>query len=180
MARTSALDDAGCDDTDLPICALVYVHPARASDQCPSWACIGVHGRFDWLFRHLDEQRGQVKRLALLCLVLAGCTPLNLLSGGGSGVSVTPIGTQVAKEATQQAVGQQNETSAGRDIIQTEVIKEVEAEQVEKVNISNQNIPPWVLLLLILGWLLPTPTAIGIWCGEMFMTLIGKGKKNGV
>ena len=179
MARTSALDDAGCDDPDLSICALVYVHSARSSDQCASWACIGLHGRFDGLFRHLDEQRGQVIRLALLCLFIAGCTPLNLLSGGGggNGVSVTPIGTQIAKEATQQAVGQQNETTAGRDVIRTEVIKEVEAGQVDRVNISNQNIPPWVLLLLVLGWLLPTPQAIGIWLGDIFMRLIGKTNK---
>ena len=97
-------------------------------------------------------------RWLIVLTLVSGCSSLPFL-GGGTGVSVTPIGTQVAKEATQQVVAQQERTTAGRDVIKTETVKEVEAEQVGSVSI--QNIPPWVMLLLILGWLLPSPQEIG-------------------
>jgi len=70
-------------------------------------------------------------------------------------------------------------TNAGRDVITTEVIKEVEAGPVEKLLISNQNIPPWVMLLLILGWLLPTPTEIGRGIINFILALFGRKMYNG-
>ncbi|MGB1751623.1 MAG: hypothetical protein ACPHHU_02905, partial [Paracoccaceae bacterium] len=45
------------------------------------------------------------------------------------------------------------------------------------IKINNTNIPVWVILLLIIGWLLPTPTSIGLWFGQVFMGLFG-GKRN--
>jgi hypothetical protein len=108
-------------------------------------------------------------RILIACIALSGCTAADLLLGGKPGISVTPIGTQVAKEATQQLVGQQNDTRAGRDVIKTDVLKDVEAGQVENININNQEIPPWVMLLLLIGWLLPTPSSIGHWFGSLFI-----------
>lgn len=97
----------------------------------------------------------------VVCLLLSGCglSSLGLLSGGG-GPTVNS-NAQIGKENKQAVVTYEEEESnnAGRDII-TET-KEIEAGPVEKLLISNQNIPPWVMLLLILGWLLPTPTEIG-------------------
>jgi len=61
------------------------------------------------------------------------------------------------QEVTQQLVANQNRQDAGRDVITNEIKKEVEADSVEEVEINNTNIPPWVILLLLLGWLLPTP-----------------------
>lgn len=91
-----------------------------------------------------------------------GISPLGFLSGGGGGPTVNS-NAQIGKENKQAVVTYEEETttSAGRDVIQTEVIKEVEAGPVEKLQVSNQNIPPWVMVLLILGWLLPTPSQMG-------------------
>ena len=94
-------------------------------------------------------------------LLLSGCGLSSLgLLGGGGGPTVNS-NAQIGKENKQAVVTYEEEESnnAGRDII-TET-KEIEAGPVEKLLISNQNIPPWVMLLLILGWLLPTPTEIG-------------------
>lgn len=112
-------------------------------------------------------------RWLIVLTLVSGCSSLPFL-GGGTGVSVTPIGTQVAKEATQQVVASQERTTAGRDVIQTETLKEVEAEQVGSVSI--QNIPPWVMLLLILGWLLPSPQEMGRGLYN-FVTFMRYGKR---
>ena len=99
--------------------------------------------------------------LSSLCLILllssCGLTSLPFL-GGNSGPTVN-ANAQIGKENTQQVVAQQTTQDAGRDIV-TET-KEVEADSIEDLTIKNTNIPVWVMLLLILGWLLPTPTQIG-------------------
>lgn len=48
----------------------------------------------------------------------------------------------------------------------------VSAEKVDKVTVNE--IQPWVILLLILGWLLPSPNEIGRWVSNLF-----KRKKDG-
>ena len=101
-------------------------------------------------------------RWLVFFLLLTACTglpsALNPFGGGGTNVAAN---TQLGKENKQAVVTYEEEenNNAGRDII-TET-KEVEAGPVEKLFINKQNIPPWVILLLILGWLLPTPTEIG-------------------
>jgi len=99
--------------------------------------------------------------LSSLCLILllssCGLTSLPFL-GGSSGPTVNS-NAQIGKENTQQVVAQQTTQDAGRDIV-TET-KEVEADSIEDLTIKNTNIPVWVMLLLILGWLLPTPTQMG-------------------
>lgn len=103
-----------------------------------------------------------MKRVIAVLLIssLSGCglAGLPFFSGGGGGPTVNS-NAQIGKENRQAAVTFEEETTAGRDVIQT--TKEVEAGPVEKLLISNENIPPWVMLLLILGWLLPTPTEMG-------------------
>ena len=49
----------------------------------------------------------------------------------------------------------------------------VSAESVEKVTVNE--VPPWVVLLLILGWLLPSPNEIGRWITKLFT----REKRNG-
>jgi hypothetical protein len=102
-------------------------------------------------------------RWLVLTLLLSSCglTGLPLFSGGG-GPTVNS-NAQIGKENKQAVVTYEQEetTSAGRDVITTEVLKEVEAGPVDTLKINNTNIPPWVLLVLLLGWLLPTPTQIG-------------------
>ena len=103
-------------------------------------------------------------RWLVLTLLLSSCglTGLPFFSGGGGGPTVNS-NAQIGKENKQSVVTYEQEetTSAGRDVITTEVLKEVEAGPVDTLKINNTNIPPWVLLVLLLGWLLPTPTQIG-------------------
>ena len=100
-------------------------------------------------------------RWLILALLLSSCGLTSLLpTGSGTNVAAN---TQIGKENKQAVVTYEQEetTSAGRDIITTEVLKEVEAGPVENLDITNTNIPPWVILVLLLGWVLPTPTQIG-------------------
>jgi hypothetical protein len=92
-------------------------------------------------------------RWLVLILLLSSCGLTSFIPAGGTNVAAN---TQLGKENKQAVVTNEEETNnnAGRDII-TET-KEVEAGPVEKLLISNQNIPPWVMMLLLLGWLLPT------------------------
>ena len=94
----------------------------------------------------------------VLVLLLSSCGLTSLLPTGGTNVAAN---TQLGKENKQAVVTYEEEetNNAGRDIITEK--KEVEAGPVEKLMINNQNIPPWVIMLLLLGWLLPTPTQIG-------------------
>ena len=96
-----------------------------------------------------------MKPLALiLILFLSACGgPLSLLTGGGPNVASN---IQAGKENTQQAVVSQTKTEAGRDVVQQ--TSPVIAEQIKEVNI--QQTPLWMLILLILGWLLPSPNEI--------------------
>jgi len=120
-------------------------------------------------------------RWVILTLFLSGCGLSTLMSLGGSGGPTVNSNAQIGKENKQAVVTYEEETvtSAGRDVITTEVIKEVEAGPVEKLLISNQNIPPWVMLLLILGWLLPTPTEIGRGIINFILALFGRKMYNG-
>ena len=98
-----------------------------------------------------------------LCAALAGCgaLPLGML-GGGPNVAAN---TQIGKENRQTAVGFEDRVEAGRDVIQTEM----ETGQVETLTVNNQDIPPWVLLVALIGWLLPTPTQMGEAIGRALM-----------
>ena len=114
-----------------------------------------------------------VKRLVIcLPLLLGGCLGLPSFLAPSGGVSVTPIGTNIAREVDQTAVKQETTTSAGRDVIQTETIKEVELGPAETVTVNNQDIPMWIILVALLGWLLPTPTQMGqaLWSAILVLT----------
>jgi len=94
----------------------------------------------------------------LMLLTLTGCSAIpSWLMPSSKGVSVTPIGTQVAQEATQQAVANQSNQEAGRDVIITETELEAKGERI----FIDQDIEPWVLILLVLGWLAPSPSEMG-------------------
>ena len=115
-------------------------------------------------------------RWLVLFLFLSGCglSGLPFFSGGG-GPSVNS-NAQVGKENRQSVVSveQKEEVTAGRDVVQTEIIKEVETGKVENLDITNTNIPPWVILLLILGWLLHTPTEIARSITDFVLRLFGR------
>lgn len=94
----------------------------------------------------------------LLIVTLTGCSGLSALtslaSGGGTNVAAN---TQVGKENRQAIASFETGDTAGRDIVS----KEIEAGNVDNVNINNEDIPPWVILLMLLGWLAPSPGEIG-------------------
>ena len=68
--------------------------------------------------------------------------------------------TQLGQE-NNQTIGQSNRTSLSvvrpqaRDIVQTQNDKQVVSDRVETLTINE--IPAWIILLAIIGWLLPTP-----------------------
>jgi len=99
-----------------------------------------------------------MKRLFLLLFVgfLASCTPLDLLTSGPN----VAANVQAGKENTQQIVA--NQTEVGRDLKQGSV----EAQNIEKVTI--QQTPIWMIVLLVLGWLLPSPNEIARWIRGLF------------
>jgi len=111
-------------------------------------------------------------RWLVLTLLLSSCglTGLPFFSGGG-GPTVNS-NAQIGKENRQSVVSVEQTTTAGRDVVQT--TKEVETGTVENLDITNTNIPPWVILLLILGWLLPTPTEIGRSIMDFILRLFGR------
>ena len=102
-------------------------------------------------------------RAIIIIMLLSSCSglPLGML-GGGTNVAAN---TQIGRENRQAVLSTELGDTAGRDI----VTKEVEAGQVETVNVNNQNIPPWVILLALIGWLLPTPTQMGNAIGQALM-----------
>ena len=100
--------------------------------------------------------------LAMFLLLSAcGALPLGML-GGGPNVAAN---VQAGRENRQTAVGFEERIEAGRDVVQ----KEVETGQVETLTVNNQDIPPWVLLVALIGWLLPTPTQMGNAIGQALM-----------
>ena len=115
-------------------------------------------------------------RWLILCLLLSGCGIMSLLPFGGSTGPTVNSNAQIGKENRQSvlSVEQREEVTAGRDVVQTEIVKEVETGKVENLDIINTNIPPWVILLLILGWLLPTPTEIGRGIMDFILRLFGR------
>jgi len=117
--------------------------------------------------------------LVVATLALSSCGPLSYLNPlSNSGGPTVNANVLAGKENTQQVVAQQNRQEAGRDIVTTE--KEVEAQNVETIKISNTNIPIWVILLLVLGWLLPTPTSIAIWFGNLFTSIFQRKKSDDI
>lgn len=97
-----------------------------------------------------------MKLVALtLVLFLSACGggPLSFLTGGGPNVAAN---VQAGKENTQQVVANQVKTEAGRDVVQQS--SPVVAENIKEVTI--QQTPMWMLVLLVLGWLMPSPNEI--------------------
>jgi len=104
--------------------------------------------------------------VALSISILAGCSMLGAMIPGMGGGTNVAANTQVGKENNQTGVvvgdAIKNDLSAVTELgklNQAETTIEAHGET------TIQNIPPWVLLLLILGWLLPSPKEIwdGLW-----------------
>jgi hypothetical protein len=96
---------------------------------------------------------------------LQGCTALGLAKAvlpGKSGTNVN-ANAQVGKENTQQVVGQQDNTKIEGEnvnVSQKENDSSINTSKVDSLIQNNTNVPMWYLLLLVLGWLLPSPQEI--------------------
>jgi len=109
-------------------------------------------------------------RWLVLCIFLSGCGFMSLLPFGGSSGPTVNSNAQIGAENRQSVMSVEQNTTAGRDIVS----KEVETGTVENLDIINTNIPPWVILLLILGWLLPTPTEMIRGVTDFVLRLFGR------
>ena len=115
----------------------------------------------------LKPLSGQSSRLLLLLLVLTSMPsckgPLGLLTGGGPNVAANIQAGKTNSQTLGTTKIVEQKTESG-DI--KSVDSKVSAESVEKVTVNETQ--PWVILLLILGWLLPSPNEIGRWIKSLF------------
>jgi len=112
----------------------------------------------------------------LLCLTLSAClNPMSLLGGGGGGGPTVNANTQVGKTNNQSAIDQSRDIEAENVQIDESKGSFNLAGSVDSVKVLNQDIPTWVILMMILGWMLPSP--IEIWRG--FLKTITFGRYRG-
>lgn len=107
--------------------------------------------------------------LSVSLLTACNSLPLGLLTGGGPNVAANVQAGKTNSQTLGTTRITEQRTNSG-DIITKE--GKVAAEKVETVTVNE--VPPWVILLLVLGWLLPSPGEIGRWITNLF-----KRNKNG-
>jgi len=101
--------------------------------------------------------------LLLACISIAGCSkgPLSLLTGGGPNVAAN---VQAGKTNTQ-TIGQTNNISPSVNIR-----PKARVDKVDQSNntTNNTEVDPLLIILLILGWLAPSPSEIGRGISKIF------------
>lgn len=121
---------------------------------------------------------GQSSRLLVLLLVLmstlslTGCgkSPLSLLSGGAP--SIVAPNTQVGKQ-NNQTLGSSTVQEFGETTIQADKLNSTQ-NQTTKINANDvqtvvvNEVPAWIILLLVVGWLLPSPNEMARWIRNLF------------
>jgi hypothetical protein len=91
--------------------------------------------------------------------ILAGCSALSALMPGMGGGTNVAANTQIGKENNQTGV-QVGDVKENKVEAQ-EIGKLSQAETaIDAANVTINSLPPWVLLLIILGWILPSPMEI--------------------
>ena len=107
----------------------------------------------------------------VLMLTLSSCSSgiTGFLMGGGPKIAAN---VQAGK-TNSQTIGTTNNVEQkveapviSRDLVQSNDKTGVKAETVGNVKVSNTE--PWVILLLVVGWLLPSPNEIGRWILSLF------------
>jgi hypothetical protein len=112
--------------------------------------------------------------IVLFLSACGGGGALSLLTGGGPNVAAN---VQAGKENNQGANIQTGEEN-NQALSQFETTKtETTSINSDKVTILNQQVPMWYILLLILGWMLPSPREIWRGITEPFRGLIIRKKK---
>ena len=90
-------------------------------------------------------------RVVVLLALLTACSPLDLIKPMLSGSS----GPSLEVDTT---VGDKEEAVVGQVGSSTEIASESITGGINTTNV--QDIPPWVLLVLVLGWMLPSPSVL--------------------
>lgn len=97
--------------------------------------------------------------VALSISLLAGCSALSALIPGMGGGTNVAANTQIGKENNQTGV-QVGEVKENK-VEAHQIGKLSQADTaIEAANVTINSLPPWVLLLIILGWVLPSPMEI--------------------
>jgi hypothetical protein len=94
----------------------------------------------------------------VLLLALSGCGgALSLLSGGGPNVAANvQAGRTNAQTIGQTVLTEQRLVNAtAQKVVQSSGDSRITADSVQTVVVNEA--PPWVILLALLGWLLPSP-----------------------
>lgn len=107
-------------------------------------------------------------RLALIALLaLAGCDgPLSLLTGGGPNVAANVQAARTATQTVGTTVVQDTrvqDSTAGRDIVQTSDTNRVRADQVQTVVV--QEVPAWLIIAFAVALFLDSPLR---WPGQIW------------
>ena len=113
----------------------------------------------------------------LLTLPTCGKLPLGILGGGGTNVAANvqagktntqTLGTTKVQESRTEfkdtTVERYEQTQDQENTVKTDSVQ----------NLTVNEIPAWVILLLILGWLLPTPTEIARSFTDFVLRLFGR------
>ena len=117
--------------------------------------------------RNAQETRVTWLRAVVVLLALSACGggPLSFLTGGGPNVAAN---VQAGAENRQAGVSVEGPTqSLVRPQART-IRQEQNATRAETIQTVQNNPPLWVWLLLILGWLLPSPGEMGRTVGGWF------------
>lgn len=109
----------------------------------------------------------------VLTLMLSGCSTLDLLGSafGSDGGTDVNTNAQVGKENTQNnAVVQANTEASGEAQVADQ------ANKVDGTQIINEDLPPWVLIMIALlaGWAIPAPMQMAIGFVNFFRIIRGK------
>ena len=100
--------------------------------------------------------------LALSALIFltscGGLNPISLLTGGGPNVAAN---VQAGAENNQ---GINIKTGAPSVSLRPNA----KVETVDQSTTNNTTVDPWIVLLLILGWLLPSPNEMARWVTSLF------------
>jgi hypothetical protein len=107
-----------------------------------------------------------------LSLFLSSCGLLggaSALLGGGGGPNVA-ANVQAGKENNQSVIDQSADVTGETVSIDNSQVSS--AGPIESVKVLNQDIPTWVIILLILGWMLPSPQEI--WRGFLRTITLGR------
>ena len=117
------------------------------------------------LLKSLYGRSSLLLPLLLVLMLMVSCSkgPLSLLTGGGPNVAANiqagQTNTQTLGTTNNIAPSVSIRPNARVDSIdQSMTDTKVATDKVDEITINET--PPWIILLLILGWLLPTPQEI--------------------